>query len=152
MKHLLPIFCLLMVFAVAAKQQRTGPSRLKPIPQTTAVYDTIFAADNLLTFSGYDKPNSATKETFFVSNVDSDSTEIAGFNITLTYRDLSGQMLHQARKTVMLTIPGGQTRSVSIPSWDANHAFHYHRSAAPTRKASSPFRVSIRLNYVLVGL
>mgnify|MGYP002747473240 CR=1 FL=1 len=149
MKRFLP---LLIMFALAlpavARRTKSGPGRLsREAVAAEAVYDTIVPAAGLIRCSGYDKPNRATRETFFLTNTD--SLDVDAVNLTLDYFDSKGRQLHSATHTVRLTIPAGATRSVSVRSWDRNNAFHYVRSGAPKRRASTPFSVKARVNYLL---
>lgn len=132
---------------LAARRTKSGPGRLHREVAVEAVYDTIVPAAGLIRCSGYDKPNRATRETFFLTNTD--SLDVDAVNLTLDYFDSKGRQLHSATHTVRLTIPAGATRSVSVRSWDRNNAFHYVRSGAPKRRASTPFSVKARVNYIL---
>ncbi len=150
MKRLLVILLSVsLALAAAAKRQKTGPGRLtrqaveQPAPEV--LYDTI--RPGAVRCSGYDKPNSATRETFFVTNLD--SIDIAGVAVEFDYFDAQDRQLHRAAHTVIIDIPAGQTRSVSVPAWDRNHAFHYYLSGAPARRRSAPFKVKSTVSYVL---
>lgn len=152
MKRLLLILiALLTLVSLSARRQRTGPSRLIP-PPAESVYDTIAAPEGSLRFSGYDKPNSATRETFFVTNLTEDSIPIEGFIVELEYSDMRGRRLHCATHCVMVSLSAGETQMVSVPAWDRNHAFHYYRSPAPVRRPSTPYRVSSRAVSLVVSL
>lgn len=135
----------------AARRQRTGPARITAetaAPESVA--DTIIPREGEIRLSGYDKPNSASVETFFISNFMPDSVEIDAANITLTYLTLDGRMLHEATHTVSVTVPPGLTRSAHVATWDRNRSFHYYRSQAPSRRQSTPFKVQSRVNYVII--
>lgn len=152
MKKLLTLLLLVLtLLSAAAKKQSVGPSRLKKdAPATDAIaYDTIVPAEGEIRCSGYDKPNRATRETMFLTNLLSDSIDIDAVNLTLDYFDLNDRQLHSATHTIFVHLPAGQTRSVSVPSWDRNNAFHYHLSPAPQRRPSSPYTVRSRLNFLL---
>ncbi len=144
------LIVLLIVAGMSAKRQRTGPARLVSVEEPAQAPDTIVPPDSTLIFSGYDKPNSASRETFFVTNQMPDSATVLELNVTLSYFDMQGRMLHRAAHSVKAVIPPGQTRNVSVPAWDRNHAFHYYKSNPPSRRPSTPFRVSSCLNYVIV--
>lgn len=131
----------------AAKKQSIGPTRLKKTPAVEILYDTIYPAEGTIICSGYDKPNRATRETFFITNGTADSIEAV--NLTFDYFDMNGRQLHSATHTVRVQLPAGQTRNVAVSSWDRNNAFHYMLSPAPTRRASTPYRVSSRVNFLL---
>lgn len=144
------IFILLAVavaLSAGAKRQKTGPTKLARNANAgyAVTYDTI--RPGAVRCSGYDKPNSAVRETFFVTNLD--SVDIAGLGLEMEYFDVQDRQLHQASLSIMVNIPAGQTRSVSIPSWDRSHAFHYYLSNPPQRRRSTPYKVKSRVNYVL---
>lgn len=141
------ILMLLIASGIAAKKQTVGPRRLKKVPVAEALYDTVYPREATIRCSGYDKPNRATRETFFLTNTSTDT--IAGVNLTFDYFDLKGRQLHSATHTVRILLPAGQTRAVAVPSWDRNNAFHYELSPAPKRRASTPYRVSSRINFLL---
>lgn len=137
----------LVVFSAGAKRQKTGPGKLarEQSAEPVIVYDTI--RPGMVRCSGYDKPNSATRETFFITNLD--SVDIAGVGLVFEYSDTQGRQLHRVAHTILADIPAGQTRSLSVPSWDRNNAFHYFRSNAPQRRRSTPYQVTSRVDYVL---
>jgi len=144
---LLLILVLIIAFGAAAKKQTVGPRRLKKTPVAEVLYDTIRPTEGAIRCSGYDKPNRSTRETFFLTNTSPDT--ICGINLTFSYFDLKGRQLHSATHTVWILLPAGETRAVAVPSWDRNNAFHYELSPAPKRRASTPYRVSSRINYLL---
>lgn len=146
MKRLLPLLILLAAFTAYPRKQRTGPGRISPIPTAPAMcIDTIAADSASLRLSGYDKPNQAAFETFFVTNLTSDSTNLDGFVVTLTYFDSQGRQLHRRTEPVNVDLPAGETRSVRIATWDVNRAFHYYRSPAPVRRPSTPYSVKAQV-------
>lgn len=141
----------------AARRQQTGPQRLSVPAQAAvqapvaAVYDTVACPPGAIVCSGYDKPNSATRETFFVSNHTADSLDVEGIILTFDYSDMKGRRLHSRRYTLRLHLPAGETRAADVPTWDRNRAFHYFRSEAPLRRRSSPYKVSVRVDSLIVG-
>lgn len=152
MKTLLSVIAILAVsFTLSARKQRTGPSRIVPVrvEQPAQADTSIIAADTIVSpsksqirFSGYDKQNRATKETFFVTNNLPDSVTITELEVTFTYMDMQGRMLHQATHKIECEIPHGQTRQLYVRSWDSNNAFHYYRSTPPQRRPSTPYKVT----------
>lgn len=146
MKRLIFIaVAVLVAFPAVAKRQKTGPARLTRQSVEEQLYDTI--RPGAIRCSGYDKPNAATRETFFVTNLD--SVGIAGVALEFEYFDSGDRQLHRAAHTVMADIPAGETRAVSVPSWDRNNAFHYYLSQAPARRRSTPYKVRSKVEYVL---
>ena len=130
-----------------ARKMKSGPSRLRRPTSAVELFDTIVPPRGLIACSGYDKPNGATRETFFLTN--NDSIDAEAVNLTIEYYDMKGRLLHSATHTVRTTIPAGETRNVGVGSWDRNNSFHYFRSAAPKRRASTPYGVKARVNDIL---
>lgn len=145
----LPLLLIFCALCAQARKQHTGPSRVTAPSAEIEAFDTIRTHLDSIRLSGYDKPNHAVREAFFVTNSHPDSIEITEINVTLTYLDLKGRMLHEVTRTIKCQVPAGKTRRIEIPSWDRSCAFHYYRSATPKRRASTPYRVSSHLNYVL---
>lgn len=150
----------LAVFGAEARNIRTGPGRLVRDVAADRVsesagrggYDTIVPRrEREVILRGYDKPNAAVRESFFAVNNTADSLTLGGMEIELTYIAMDGRMLHRVTRWVPCDIPPGQTRSLSIPTWDINHAFHYYLTPAPKRKPSEPYRVKSRLLRLRVG-
>lgn len=104
----------------------------------------IFEADSIK-FTGYDKPASASKESFHIIN--SSEMDINKVGIRITYLDLKGRMLHSRDEVVTCHIPSGQTRLVTIPTWDVQHTFFYHLGPEPG-KVATPYNVAIDLLWV----
>lgn len=138
-----------LALGVSARKQTVGPVRLTRPVVVEARYDTIVPADGAIKCAGYDKPNRATRETFFITNSMPDSLAVDAVCLTLDYFDSDGRQLHSATHTVSVNIPAGETRNVSVPSWDRNNSFHYYLSPAPARRASTPYSVRSRIAYVL---
>lgn len=146
----LVLLALTVALPLAARRQKTGPARLHKAPEPAVRYDTLVPpAPGAIRFSGYDKPNGATREMFFLTNLMPDSMDIDGVNVTFDYYDMKDRQLHSATHTLRVTLPAGRTRNVGVRSWDRNNSFHYFRSQPPRRRASTPYRVTSRVNYVL---
>lgn len=149
-KLLLALLTVCSLFAVEARRVITGPTKTPkavptaPAPDSTAEFaDTIFTPSREeIRLSGYDKTLRAYKESFFVTNSLPDSSTIIALDLTLDYTDLSGRQLHSADHTVRCHIPPGQTRQLSIPSWDKQRAFYYYRSTTPPRAQATPYKVT----------
>ena len=147
--------CLLLTVAALAepRRQSTSRGRLKAVPtatistsETTVAPDTLHSEIQSIEIAGYDKPATASKETFFVINgTDSTITELT---VTFTYTDMQGRQLHQATHTIACSIPPRGTRMLSVPSWDRQRSFHY-RLSTPPRKQSTPYDVTHRIESAL---
>lgn len=149
--YLLVIFC-----AMAAMAQNTTRQHLQPGATSGATaaatpsvsYDTIVGPRaHLLDLSGYDKPLRSRRETFFATN--NASVPVASMAFTINYLDQSGRMLHSASQRVNVDIPAGETRQVSLRSWDEQQAFYYVHSAVPTRAAqATPYDITITVDTI----
>ncbi len=148
MNRLIILLTLVLSLPVAARRQVVGPTKLKKTAPVEALYDTIVPAKGEIVCAGYDKPNRATRETFFITNNTADTLQ--GINLTFEYSDLKGRQLHSASHTIKTALVPGETRNVSISSWDRNNSFHYYLSPAPKRRPSTPYRVSSRINFLLI--
>lgn len=145
--------CLLLCFGADAKRRKSGPSKLTRTRAEAEMqaeapvepFDTI--RPGFIRCSGYDKPNSSLRETFFVTNLD--SLGVAGIGLEFEYYDMEGRQLHRASHELAIDVPAGETRAVSVSSWDRNNAFHYYRSEAPKRRRSSAYKVKSRVLYVV---
>ena len=97
---------------------------------------------NAISIKGYTKKASDSKEAFFVTNR-TDRT-ISQIKLRLRYSTLTGEQLHERVATVNVTLRAGETRLVTIKSWDIQRQFYYYAGAKP-RKKSSPYKVAYRL-------
>ena len=146
---------LLLIFLLAlpasARRQRTQTSgRLKPVTNAAAELGSVAVVpdSDAVVLSGYDKTNAATCESFFVTNA-SDTLTLLRLYLTFDYYDMAGRQLHSRSESVSCLIPAGDTRQLTITSWDRQHSFHYYLSRSPQRKASEPFRVTSHVDSVL---
>ena len=147
------ISLVLLLAAVMPVSARKLPRVKRAAQVQVERFDTIVEPRaDAVRFSGFDKTNQSNHETFFITNnLGPDSTIIA-IELTLTYLDADGNQLHERTETVRCILPPGETRSASLRSWDANHAFHYHLSTPPARRRSSPFSVRSRLRSLVIEI
>lgn len=158
----LVILTVIAIMAVAltyagARRTRTGPARTPIVAPVSSQQrdvseaDTIVApADSLIRLSGYDKTLRANRESFFVTNGLPDSVTVIELCLTFDYMDLSGRQLHRLTRTVKCDVPSGQTRNLSVPSWDRQHTFYYYMSPAPRRVQATPYMVRSTVERVVV--
>lgn len=152
MKRLLLFPLLLLLLTPCGVNARLPKlKRAKAASDTVVTGDTITASTASISLAGYDKPNSATRETFFVTNNLRGDSLLLWFEVELTYTDMAGRMLHKRVVAKSCSIPSGETRLIEVSSWDRNNNFHYHRSTPPLRRASSPYRVASRPLRLLSG-
>ena len=147
----LVVISILVAVALNCSAQRTTRKNLKlrEVADTTVVCDTIKDADtNVIEIAGYDKPLNSNKETFFATN--RGKATIVSIGITFNYFDTQKRQLHKASKTINCSIPSGETRLLSIPSWDKQNSFYYHRSVQPRRQAT-PYSVTHSIDFVVTS-
>lgn len=148
LKILILVLLPLSLSATLPKLKRPKPAA----PAIEAVMDTISAPrPDAVKFSGFEKTNPSNRETFFATNQLGPDSTLTAIELTLTYFDMEGHQLHQRSELIHCLIPPGETRALSIPSWDPNHAFHYHLSTPPRTRRSTPFRVTSTLRRLLLS-
>lgn len=148
------VYLLVMILSLTALAQNTTRRNLQPVPATPSApapaitYDTIVGPRaHLLDLNGYDKPLRSRRETFFATN--NSSAPVTSIAFTINYYDQSRRMLHSASQRVSVDIPVGETRQVSLRSWDEQQAFYYIHSAVPTRAGqATPYDVTITVDTI----
>lgn len=90
--------------------------------------------------AGYDKPLTSNKEAFHLIN--STGTAIIKVGVRIIYLDLKNRMFHSRELPVEVIVPAGETRLVSIPSWDIQKSFYYYLGQEP-KKVATPYKVKI---------
>ena len=93
-----------------------------------------------ISFSGYEKEISSSKESFIIKN--GSERDIKGFIIDITYLDLKDRMLHKRRYKTDCEVPSGENRKVDISTWDSQHTYFYYRGNEP-KKTATPYKVKI---------
>lgn len=84
-----------------------------------------------ISFSGFDKPQNSSKESFFITN--NTDRQMTGVTLYIEYLTEDGRQLHKRFLRLSCDIPAGETRQAVVESWDKQHSFRYTRSAAPAR-------------------
>ena len=97
---------------------------------------------NAVTLKGYSKRASDSKESFFITN--NTSHRMSAVRLLLRYTTMNGEMLTQRTVTVPVNLKPGETRLVSIKSFDVQRLFYYYAGPQP-RKQATPFKVAFRL-------
>lgn len=137
----------LVALAVGART-RTTQSGLRddgtPVENLADVeVDSTLALDpHAVTLRGFAKRAGDSKETFFVTN--NTSHAISHVSLLLRYRTLDDEMLHERTVTVNVGAGPGETRMVSVPSFDKQRLFYYYNGPRP-RKSATPFKVGFKL-------
>lgn len=93
-----------------------------------------------VTFSGYDKPQQSSVETFFITN-NTDRT-LTGVNLYIDYRMADGRQLTRRFFRLSCKVPPGETRMAEIESWDKQRSFVYEKSKSAAKHPGTPYRVS----------
>lgn len=93
---------------------------------------------------GYTKRASDSRETFLITN--NTTGRMSHVRLRFRYSTLGGEVLHERVVTVEVNLKAGETRLVSVPSWDKQRMFYYHGGSQP-RKPATPYRIA----YALVG-
>lgn len=100
---------------------------------------------DLIKIAGYDKPLTSTKETFHVIN--NTISEIKKIGLRITYLDMKDRMFHSREISVDAEIPAGETRLITIPSWDIQKSFFYYKGPEP-KKTAAPYKVSMEIMWI----
>lgn len=102
--------------------------------------DTARSVLKNILITGYDKKPRSSKESMFVTNrTDKDITRLS---LNIDYRTPSGMQLHRRTVSIPCRLPAGETRQVTIDSWDTQHSFYYYKSDRGKINAS-PYTVVI---------
>ena len=137
------------VFNCLAQRTTRKNLKLKEVADTIDVCDTLTSSlTDIVVISGYDKPLTSHYETFFATN--KGNTTITAINVTFNYFDKQNRQLHSATRNISCMIPPGETRQLSISSWDKQKSFYYHRSAQPRRQAT-PYSVTHSIDFVVTS-
>lgn len=94
-------------------------------------------------FCGYEKKQSATKETLFIENL-TDSA-IVQVDFTIQYFDTSNREIHRRNLTQPVDLPPRRTRRLDIRSWDTQKTYYYLGGPKP-RTSATPYTVAVALD------
>lgn len=155
---LLVALALTAVHAMPRKGKKPDPARksrttaVTAAPATDIACDTIaFPGTDSIVVAGFEKTLRATKESMIVTN--NTSREITAIGLDITYLDMKGRMLHRTTRSIQLPegLPPGESRMVSIPSFDRQGLFYYHHSPKPRRATqATPFRVAVTVSHICI--
>lgn len=95
-----------------------------------------------VSLKGYSKRASDSKESFFITN--NTTHRMSAVRLMLRYSTMRGEMLTQRTVTVPVSLNPGETKLVSIKSFDVQRLFYYYGGPQP-RKQATPFQVAYRL-------
>jgi len=151
LRFLLPILLLALCVNTIDARTRTTRKNLRSLEVPVMTLD---ASDGLLpdslqtidpdavTLKGYSKRASDSKESFFITN--NTSHRMSAVRLLLRYTTMNGEMLTQRQVTVPVSLKPGETKLVSIKSFDVQRLFYYYAGPQP-RKQATPFKVAFRL-------
>lgn len=149
----LSAFC--VIFGAQARKVRL--SMPDPEKNMTSSMNGTIAVDSIsdsgydpgqISVTKYDKPAASDVETMFVSN-GTDRT-LLGIMTEISYRDMSGALLHRRAEFIRVSIPAGETRMVSLRSWDKQKSFHFHTSRK-ARRVTTPYKVDISVGTIYLA-
>lgn len=153
MKRLVHIVFAVLFVALTAFAENTTRGKLisgasnrkiKTIDDTTVVADenaVKFDAKSV-SFSGFKKRASDTKESFYVTN--NSAQHISQIQLLMRYTDVNGGIIAERIVLVPCDVLPGQTQRVSVKSFDSEKCYHYRYGSKP-RLQSTPFDVAVRL-------
>lgn len=153
-KHILTLPPLLILLCFSTIDARTRTTR-KNLNSSEVPVALVEASDALLpdsidleldpnavSLKGFSKRASDSKESFFITN--NTSHRMSAVRLLLRYTTMDGEMLTQRTVTVPVSLKPGETRVVSIKSFDVQRLFYYYAGPRP-RKQATPFKVAFRL-------
>lgn len=154
-KHILTLTLLLLLLCVSTlsldARTRTTRKNLRSTEVPVAVLeasddllpDSLAAVDpNAVTLKGFSKRASDSKESFFITN--NTAHRMSAVRLLLRYTTINGELLTQRSVTVPVSLKPGETKLVSIKSFDVQRLFYYYAGPQP-RKQATPFKVAFRL-------
>ncbi len=97
---------------------------------------------NAVSLKGYSKRASDSKESFFITN--NTSHRMSAVRLLMRYTTMAGEMLMQRTVNVPVNLKPGETKLVSVKSFDVQRLFYYYAGPQP-RKQATPFKVAYRL-------
>ena len=112
-------------------------------PNDDLLPDSLAQLDpNAVTLKGFSKRASDGKESFFITN--NTNHRMSAVRLLLRYTTMQGEMLTQRTVNVPVNLKPGETKLVSIKSFDVQRLFYYYAGPQP-RKQATPFKVAFRL-------
>lgn len=153
MRHLALVLFSLAAVVVSTAVARTRTTQ-RQLHSAAAVVQTIDSADvdsidlavgvnpDGIIMKGFTKRASDTKESFFITS--QLSHRISSVRLLMRYMTMDGSVLHQRRFVVPVDLKPGETKMVSVKSFDTQRRYYYFGGNKP-RKSAIPFKVAYRL-------
>jgi hypothetical protein len=151
LRFLLPILLLALCVSTIDARTRTTRKNLRSVEVPVMALessdgllpDSLQAIDpDAVTLKGYSKRASDSKESFFITN--NTSHRMSAVRLLLRYTTMNGEMLTQRAVTVPVSLLPGETKLVSVKSFDVQRLFYYYAGPKP-RKQATAFKVAFRL-------
>ena len=95
-----------------------------------------------IAIKGYVKRASDIRESFLITN--KTGRRITRVRMLMRYSDTEGGMIHEREVNVACDLKDGETKQVSVPSFDKHRSFYYYAGDKP-RKRATPFVVQVRI-------
>lgn len=159
--RLILIIIALLVPAIgtsARKGKKPDPSRTRQSTSARRHVQLPDMADSIMlppadsiAVAGFEKTLRSNTESMIVSN--HSSRDISGIGLDIQYLDMKDRMLHRVKHSVNLQdgIPAGESRMVSVPSFDRQALFYYYLSPKPKRATrATPFKVAVTVSYICI--
>lgn len=149
---LLTVLAVLLCVSTLDARTRTTRKNLQSLEVPVAVMESgdgllpdsldISVDPNAVTLKGYSKRASDSKESFFITN--NTKHRMSAVRLLLRYTTMNGEMLTQQTVKVPVNLKPGETKLVSVKSFDIQRLFYYYAGPKP-RKQATPFKVAFRL-------
>lgn len=151
LRTLLPVALFLLCVSSIDARVRTTRKNLQSLEMPVAP---IEASDDLLpdsmaqidpgavTLKGFSKRASDAKESFFITN--HTRGRMSAVRLLLRYTTMDGELLTQRTVNIPVNLKPGETRLVSVKSFDIQRLFYFYAGPQP-RKQATPFKVAYRL-------
>ena len=95
-----------------------------------------------IVMKGFSKRASDSKESFYITS--RLTHRISSVRLLMRYMTMDGNVLHERRVVVPVDLKPGETKLVSVKTFDAQHQYYYYGGNKP-RKSATPFKVAYRL-------
>ena len=148
---LLSLLLILLCINTLDARTRTTRKNLQSleVPVAALVPDDSLLPDSLAQFDpdavslkGFSKRASDAKESFFITN--NTDSRMSAVRLLLRYTTMGGEMLTQRTVNIPVNLKPGETKLVSVKSFDVQRLFYFYAGPQP-RKQATPFKVAFRL-------
>lgn len=150
---ILLFFCLMLFSSPLIKSERRQTTRknltIRPdsLPSVGEHWVVPGIGFTPVKFYGYEKKQSADKETLFIQNATDSAFSVIRF--TIRYLDTSNRELHCRPVEHRIELPANGTRRIDFRSWDVQKSYYYVDGPAPRRTVATPYKVEITLDSLL---